>query len=50
MTVGGLTTEARSVGDVVVVYISGIRHLGHIKTVVPVDEVVKEVTIKVQEA
>lgn len=49
MTVGGLTTDSRKVGDPVVIYISGVRHLGHIETVKPVDEVVKEVTIKVQE-
>lgn len=50
MEAQGLITGDRSVGDVVVLFISGIRHLGVIETVNPVDKVVKEITIKVQEA
>lgn len=49
MATEALITGDRSVGDVVVLYIMGIRHMGTIQAVKPVNEIVKEVTIIVQE-
>lgn len=49
MDLNACISGKENVGDTVVVYIGGYRHIGHIVKVNPVTDVQKEVVIQVQE-